>query len=58
VLLQKKRPQLDQRPDASTPHSAYRTSLRRPDGGRCRVIVTYPGSTSFRSSSTRATFRC
>ena len=58
VLVQKKRPQLDERPGASTPHSAYRTSLRRPDGGRCRIVVTYPGSTSFRSSSTRATFRC
>lgn len=58
VLVQKKRPQLDERPNASTPHSAYRTSLRRLDRGRCRIVVTYPGSALFRSSSTRATFRC
>ena len=58
VLLQTKRPQLNERPDAATPHSAYRAVFRRPIGGRCRIVVTYPGSTSFRSSSTSSTFRC
>lgn len=58
VLLQTKRPRLNEQPDALTPHSAYRATFRRPIVGRCRIIVTYPGSGSFRSSSTRATFRC
>ena len=58
VLVQRKRPQLKERPGASTPHSAYRTTLRKPNGGRCRIIVTYPGSSSFEASSARATFRC
>ena len=58
VLLQTKRPDLNERPNALTPHSSYRGVLRRPVGGRCRIIATYPGSSSFRSSSIRATFRC
>lgn len=58
VLLKTKRPQLNEQRDAATPHSAYRAAFRRPIGGRCRIVVTYPGSDSFRSSSTSATFRC
>lgn len=58
VLLQTKRPRLNERPDAATPHSAYRAVFKRPIAGRCRIVATYPGSGSFRSSSTRATFRC
>ncbi len=37
---------------------AYATSFRRPSGGRCRAVVTYPGDpTHFGSTATR-TFRC
>ena len=54
VRVQTRRPQLVERADYST----YRTTMRRPTSGMCRVVARYPGSTELEGSSARSTFRC